>query len=941
MSSVVTPREIEALKELANRKCDTLDIFRPLANQEPFFLSRGTEVILRGGNRCSAKGTTLWACVPSVANSEWAKRSKGPKAVKDFRPVRIEDIRVGEGVAGVVRKKRIDIRLATVESKSEFSEEGYELTTKRGYSMIGTHDHPVLACPPLPPRYNNSVDPDYKNFQWVKLSDLKNLDGWYVQMAFGSYVDWEGEIDQDAYDHGLMDGDGSVEVYKYGVCKLSGHKDESLIPAMQERLTDKGIHSRVFKQSENGVSLEWCNLDHKKDYMAWQPEWNASEIAGYIRGVMDADGCVSKEGKIILVQTDAKEKNRTLIRWIHDQLLLFGIRSSLHKQRAGWGRPNPAWRLTISGYSVKRYHKSIGFNEEEKKKKLDAVVGGKRQPPCGKLWWERVKSVKKCGDTGFVAISTSTESYISNGIVSHNSGKSTCVASKFAAIARDKPIILRDGRKVNMRRKYQRGKCLTMWIIAYDSKYIGQTIHRLLFQPGMFRITRDLETGEWVTYNQNNQDHASRPEDVTDAPPLIPESWVVPGSWDWENLGNREFNRVDIANPQTGEKLAEIFAYSSKGDPKAGDPVDHIWIDEKIRYPRHYPEWQARILDRKGRIDWSSWPAMGNQALTNLSKRAKKCRETGDTRADEIVIRTDDNEFFDKEEFKSWAAGFSTEGEYLARVCGEYQTDGLKMYPLFSKDICSAVIVGGKEDELSKAIRSNSMEPPSDWTRELILDPGTANPAVLFCAIPPPQFGDYFVVYDEICIPRLDAKQLAKKIKEKMAGNSFHRFIIDGHAGRTTPMGFGITVQDNYSKEFEAAGIYCESTGSQFTYGSDNVAGRIQVLSEWMHIQASTGLPKLRIVTHRCPTLCEQLSEYEKDMVADVVQDFKPAKGQRIDAAVALEYFASRMPKYVPPRVVDKEAETMQTLWEKMKKMYFNKGKSTDDSETVVMGPPT
>lgn len=489
-----------------------------------------------------------------------------------------------------------------------------------------------------------------------------------------------------------------------------------------------------------------------------------------------------------------------------------------------------------------------------------------------------------------------------------------------------------------MRRKYQKGKRLTMWVIGYDARHIGETIHRLLFQPNLFRIIRDSETGEWVTFNENIQDHADRMHEAVAAPPLIPESWVKPGSWDWENLGNKEFNKVEIAHPQTGKDLAIIYAYSSKGDPKAGDPVDHIWIDEAIRYPKHYSEWQARILDRKGRIDWSSWPAMNNSALRELTKRAKKCKEEGTNTAVEVVIRTDENKFFTDQQFKQWAAGFS-EAEFIARVSGEYQTDGLRMYPLFSKDIHSAIIEGPSEDELSKVLRKNNMEPPADWTRELVLDPGTAHPAVLFCAVPPPQFGEYYVAYDEICIPRLDAKQLAVRIKAKMGNNTFYRFIIDGHAARTTPMGFGVRVGTNYSQEFEAQGIFCTQTGSQFTYGSDNVAGRIQIVQEWMHIQAKTGLPKLRIITHRCPNLCEQLSEYERQMVSNIVADFVPAKGQTLDMAVSLEYWASRHPTWVPPPQVSKEQEDMQSLWEKMKRLYFNKGKK-EESNTVLMGPP-
>jgi hypothetical protein len=489
-----------------------------------------------------------------------------------------------------------------------------------------------------------------------------------------------------------------------------------------------------------------------------------------------------------------------------------------------------------------------------------------------------------------------------------------------------------------MRRKYQRGKELRMWVIAYDARYIGQTIYRLLFEPGLFKIVRDPDTNQWVTYEPRNPRHQEVEDQVKESPPLIPSSWVVPGSWNFDNAGNKEFTRVKIGNPKSGEVLAEIFGYSSKADPKAGDPVDHIWIDEKIRYPKHYGEWQARILDRKGRIDWSSWPATSNTALRDLTKRARKSAEAGDGRVKEVVLRTDDNTAFSEEQFKQWAASFSEE-EYIARVSGEYQTDSLKMYPLFNKELHSALIGDDREDDISRELKRNNLEPPKEWTRELILDPGTSHPAVLFCAVPPPYYGNYFVVYDEIYIPRLDARQLAKQVKRRMTGVMFERFLIDPRAARQTPMGFSLTIQQNYANEFEALGIMSRQTGPNFSYGSDNVGGRIQILQQWMHIQTKTGLPQLRIVNQRCPNLVEQLESYEKKLTASIAEDFVPAKGQQIDCAVALEYWASRNPRYILPEQVAEGEQDAQAVWAQFKKLFL-KGKKKESDNTVIMGPP-
>ena len=59
---------------------------------------------------------------------------------------------------------------------------------------------------------------------------------------------------------------------------------------------------------------------------------------------------------------------------------------------------------------------------------------------------------------------------------------------KFAAIARDKPVYTLEGKQLDLRRPWQKGRPLCMWVIGYQLHHIGQTIHRLLFRPGLYKI---------------------------------------------------------------------------------------------------------------------------------------------------------------------------------------------------------------------------------------------------------------------------------------------------------------------------------------------------------------------------------------------------------------------------------------------------------------------
>ncbi len=482
----------------------------------------------------------------------------------------------------------------------------------------------------------------------------------------------------------------------------------------------------------------------------------------------------------------------------------------------------------------------------------------------------------------------------------NRSGKSTIAGTAFASIACDIPLTLSDGTKVDMRRPHQKGKPLIMWVIGYEGKHIGQTIYRILFKSGLFQIIRDEETKEWRSYRRWDEFDQKRASECAPSPPLIPPSYIQPKSWSWENKAAKVFERVVIHNPQTKEVLAEIYAFSSKAEVKAGDPVDVIWIDEKIEYPTHYPEWAMRLVDRNGWVFWSSWPAVDNEALRNITLQAEECAEKGSDRVQECILESSANKQLDQESLSEILEGLTPE-ERMARDKGQYVTDLLRMYPLFDKSIHSAIFDDGREDDLSlyfRLRREYRYHPGDDWTKELVLDPGTSNPGILLCAIPPPRLGDYLVVYDELYPGRFDADQLAERLKNFVTGEKMYRFLIDPKAGAQTPMGFSISIMKNYERAFKERGIFCAQTGSSFTLGSNNVGARIAMLQSAMHLN-KLGMPKLRIVTENCPNLIKQLANYNKAAMTKENSEYRPASGQKIDLAVCLEYWVSSFPTYV------------------------------------------
>lgn len=501
------------------------------------------------------------------------------------------------------------------------------------------------------------------------------------------------------------------------------------------------------------------------------------------------------------------------------------------------------------------------------------------------------------------ALQTKASEYLLRG--GNRSGKSTIAAVRFAGIARQKPVYGPNGEVLVQRMPHQMDRPLLMWVIGLSWKHIGDTIWRLLFKPGLYKIVRDPETKKWRRY------HPIKDVGLPVKPsfPLIPMSEVVGGldGIGWEKRKERQFSHIELINGTI------IKAFASTGEVKMGDPVDEIWVDEEIAIVGHYPEWQARLSDAKGRIFWSSLSEM-NPALLAITNRAieqKKeveLKQRAQADVEEYVYRFSDNPFIDADEKRKRLEGWDDDNRKM-RDEGEYTIGNIKVYPSFDRYFHTAVYEDkAQDDKLSEILRNNRGVPPIAWTRDLILDPGTAKPGVLFGAIPPPDLWlenePYFVVYDEIYVPRLEADRLAERIHNKAKGYYFQRFIIDGQAARQTPMGFSGTVGGNYTKAFRKFNLQCIETGSSFMPGDPEFSTRSQIVEGWLR-HRPCGRPQLRVVVDKCPNLVAQmegnLKAIQKGPNGEVIVLDKPASGQKDDLRVGLEYWGSRYPTYVAP----------------------------------------
>ncbi len=530
----------------------------------------------------------------------------------------------------------------------------------------------------------------------------------------------------------------------------------------------------------------------------------------------------------------------------------------------------------------------------------------------------------------------------------NRSGKSLCTAALFSAFATDSSITLSTGQKVRIRREHERdvGRPLTCFIVAYDAQNIGRNIHRLLFEKGAFDIIRDRRTKQWRAFDYQNPDDLQRKNEARPAPPFIPARYIVPKSFSWEQKSAKIFTQFFVHNPVTKEVITKVYAFSSKAEAPQGTPCSFIFIDEQLAN-QDLSELAARLPDGpRGRLVWSSWPRGGDSCLLEFSRKAKEQEGQENPQLQQITLTTSGNMQIDEIGKRQFIENLTPE-ERIARDLGEFMTDNLKMYPIYSPDVHCAYrqcpICRAKpdaecpckdtDDELASILRKNNGQAPRDWCRELILDPGTSNPGVLLCAVPPKDLGDYLIVLEELYPGRKDATQLAPLIKQKTGSFQYNRFIIDQNAGRQTSMGQTYSVADTYAHAFQKFGLRCKNSGSHFIFGSNNVGARIALVQEAMHLDKS-GKPRLRIVNHLCPTLCKQLQETLKaESKGDPIDD-RHAKGQKVDLVHCLEYWVASLPFYVEPPLENQSSDPKWKWFQAFKAR--NKTQAESDG---VLGP--
>jgi len=462
----------------------------------------------------------------------------------------------------------------------------------------------------------------------------------------------------------------------------------------------------------------------------------------------------------------------------------------------------------------------------------------------------------------------------------------------------------------------------TACVVGFDWDHIGRVIYEKLFVPGAFRIIRDEITHRLRPYNPANDEH--RKGESTLAPPLIPKRMIKKIAWK-----SKALNQIKLCVLKNGWK---IKFFSSEGEPPQGDSYDLMWFDEEIQKQSWYTEGAMRLVDNEGYFVWSATPHVGGDDLIDLHNRSidevgKENPTTSEfhltlfgnmhltQRAKDLIV----------EKYKN------RPDDYRVRVLGEFAAKAYKVYPEFSKSIHGF--------SPKKVWDKTGGQVPHDWCKYAVVDPGRQVCAVLFIAVPPPELGQCWYVYDELYITNSTPQKFALEVERKTADKTFECFIMDMHAGRSRQISGGKSVEEQYHDALLKTGsdgttnVWQRFRQPHFWPGADDVSAGIDEVRSCLYIDSVTAIPRLQVIGDgRVPMFEKEIDRYSYRKVDGKMTDKPKDKWNHL--MDCLRYICSFRPTWVMPKPVPKRKSAAVLRFEEKKRRA-----KREQGGTVRFGP--
>ncbi|MBI5347561.1 MAG: AAA family ATPase [Candidatus Aenigmarchaeota archaeon] len=234
---------------------------------------------------------------------------------------------------------------------------------------------------------------------------------------------------------GIFVAEGSIDARRI---KFTIHRDESDLRERIIFLLSDIFDAEVTERTATAKAVRRIRVANRGIWDFFRPLWTKEKIipqeillspnsvaAGFLRGLFEGDGSVVKKNRNFDRAVTLKSKHRRLLEEVQILLLRWGIRSTIYHD----GNENSGIRhvLKIRGKeNLRKFKENIGLISKIKIEKLDTQLSSYvRKTPNEDTDFEPIRTVKKVNGWERVydfEIPT-THAFFSNGILSHNTGK--------------------------------------------------------------------------------------------------------------------------------------------------------------------------------------------------------------------------------------------------------------------------------------------------------------------------------------------------------------------------------------------------------------------------------------------------------------------------------------------------------------------------------------
>ncbi len=370
---------------------------------------------------------------PCVTEDTFVMTSEGPKQVRDL---------IGYGFKVLVNGEPWDT------AEEGFFSTGvrkvYKITTREGFVLKATGDHPVKRVRRLT---RDRIETEWVDVADVRLGDRlllhdhRRVDSWAGDYGFG-----------EGYLVGLLVGDGTVK------------KDKTVLSSWGDSRGPAEVRNAVLKYA--------MQMKHRADFSGWyrvagRDEYRLSTAAigriamefgivpgrkelneriektssefhkGFLRGIFDADGSVQgSQEKGVSIRLS--QSNLNTLQVVQRMLLRLGIFSRIYTDRRPSGevmlpdgkggsrlyRIKPQHELVISNENILRFAELVGFGDVEKQEKLEKLLSGYKRALNRERFVVEVEKIELYGEEEVYDLQVpGINAFDANGFYVHNCGE--------------------------------------------------------------------------------------------------------------------------------------------------------------------------------------------------------------------------------------------------------------------------------------------------------------------------------------------------------------------------------------------------------------------------------------------------------------------------------------------------------------------------------------